>query len=236
MEIPRDISNHLFYTAWVLLLLQMGKILGSAFYYDLVVIIIDIAFDCTLILFGIGVIRIGKKNLQLTHWKISSILIFSASFVDMVTIILSFIYIDENWIIKPLILVRLVLLLVYLILLVIGFAYIKLLLDSMENVNIINRKGRFLISIGYLVQFYPYLVAWSNDWVFPRFLPVSIENTALVVFLLASFALILGFLELVFTLKILREGFIQENGTELEEKEVVTENDQNFIIRDEEDG
>ena len=225
MEIPRDISNHLFYTAWVLLLLQMGKILGSAFYYDLVIIIIDIAFDCALILFGIGIIRIGKENNQLTHWKISSILIFSASFVDIVTIILSFIFVDENWSFKPLIIIRLVLLLVYLILLVVGFAYIKLLLDSMENINIINRKGRFLISIGYIIQFYPYLAAWTNDWVFPRVLPASIENTALVVFLLASFALILGFLELVFTLKILREGFIQENGSELEEKEVASENE-----------
>ncbi|NPD87641.1 MAG: hypothetical protein HGN29_02890 [Asgard group archaeon] len=226
MEISRDISNHLFYTAWVLLILQMGKILGSAFYHDifLVVVIIDIAFDCALILFGIGLTRIGKENAQLTHWKISTVLIFGASIVDIVTIILSFIFIDENWITQSLILIRLVLLLVYLILLLFGFAYIKLLIDSMEKINVINRKGRFLISIGYLIQFYPYLAAWSKDWVFPRTLPVSIENTALVVFLLASFALILGYLELVFTLKILREGFIQEDGIEMEEKEVETEN------------
>jgi hypothetical protein len=221
MEISRDISNHLFYTAWVLLLLQMGKILGSAFLYDLLFIIIDIAFDCALILFAIGLIRAGRENTQITHWKITSFFIFSAAFIDILTIILSFLYLDDNWKLRPIMIARLVLLLIYLISLVIGFAYLKLLLDSMEHSNLINRSGRFLISAGFIFLFYPILIAWTSDWVFPQFIPTSLGNTALAIFLLASFVLILGFLELVFTLKILRDGFVKEEVLLIEEKDSV---------------
>ena len=234
MEVSRDISNHLFYTTWLLLLLQMGKIIGSAFYYyDLFIVIIDIAFDCALILFSIGIIRIGKETKHLTNWKISSILIFSASFFDIITIILSFIFVEDSWIMRPLIIIRLILILLYLIASIVGFAYIKLLVDSLENLNIINRKGRFFISIGYILQLYPYLAAWSSDWVLPKFLPASIENTALVVFLLASFALILGFLELVFTMKILREGFVPETDADFQDKELEINDIDSIITKDE---
>lgn len=235
MEIPKDISNHLFYTGWVLLVLQMGKILGSTFIYGLFSIIIDIAFDCALLLFGIGLIRIGLENSQITHWKISSIFIFSAAFFDIIMKILSFIFIDENWRLKSIIIIRLILTLLHLVALVFGFAYMKLFTDSLENLNIINRRGRFLISVGYIIQFYPYLAAWSVDWIYPKALHASIENTALVVFLIAAFVLIIGYLELVFTMKILRDGFVQEDFEEkiyepkqdiIEEKEIGDQNNE----------
>jgi hypothetical protein len=126
-------------------------------------------------------------------------------------VILSFVFDNDSLILKPLILIRLVLILLFLIALVFGFAYVKLLTDSLENLNIINRKGRFLISVGYIILFYPYLAAWSSGWIYPKLLHASIENTALVVFLIAAFVLILGFMELTFTMKILREGFVQED-------------------------
>lgn len=210
MDIPRDISNHLFYTGWLLLLLHMGKILGSTFYYEYFSVIVDIAFDCSLILFGIGLIRIGLENTQITHWKISCSFIFSAAFLDLILVILSFAFSNDSLILKKLIIIRLVIIILYLLALIFGFAYLKLFIDSLENLSIINRKGRFLISVGYIIQFYPYLVAWSSDWIKPQLLNASIENTALIVFLIAAFVLILGYLDIAFIMKILREGFVKE--------------------------
>ncbi len=220
MEISRDISNHLFYTSWILLILQMGKIIGSTFYYGNFGVIVNIAFDCALLLFSIGLIRIGLEKSQVTHWKISSILFISAALLDIIRVILSLVFEYDIWILKPLIIVRLILIILYLMALILGFAYLKLFIDSLENLNIVNRRGRFLISVGHIILFYPYLVFWSGDWIYPEVLKASIENTSLIVFLIAAFVLILGFLELAFTMKILREGFVQE---ELEERSYKTE-------------
>ena len=79
-----------------------------------------------------------------------------------------------------------------------------------------------MISVGHIILLYPYLVFWSGDWIYPKVLQASIENTSLIVFLIAAFVLILGFLELAFTMKILREGFvpevIEENSVKSEEE------------------
>ena len=225
MELTVDISKHLFYASWIVLIMQMFRIIGSFFLYYEIGLVIDVAFNCALILFSIGIIRLGKEIKSIRNWKISSISIIIAASVDILTLVLSYVFVDENWSLSPLIFIRLVLLIVVLICLIVGFAHLKIVIDGMEEIRLVNRKGRFFVSVGYLTQFFPAIVVWSVDRIYPDSMLAIIETIAIIVFLLASFALILGYLEIAFTMKILRDGFIEEEETELQKTNVDIEMD-----------
>ena len=117
MRIEEDIAKHLFYSAWILLFLQMGKVIGStllAALYPYILNIIDAAYDCALILFSIGLLRLGLTVEGIRFWKTSSLILMAASAVDIITLILSYIFKGEEWVYSPLIYIRLPLFLSYL--------------------------------------------------------------------------------------------------------------------------
>jgi len=210
MKVSEDIAKHLFYTTWVLMILQMIKVLNITFlgvYVPLLINIIDAAFDCTLILLAIGIIRLGKELEDIKKWMISSIALIFAGGVDITTLILSYAYPYESWILAPFLYIRLVLLLCFLVALPIAFLYIKFHIDDLAKMNIIPREGRLFIPAGYFLQIYPYLVPWITDYMNPKILPPIVSNLGLFFVLISAFLIILGFLELTIIVKMILKGY-----------------------------
>lgn len=210
MKVSEDVAKHLFYTTWVLMVLQMLKVLNTTFlgiFVPLLVNIVDAAFDCTIILLAIGIIRLGKEIESIRRWIVSSIALIIAGGVDIITLILSYIYPYESWILAPFLYIRLALLLCYLIALPIAFTYLKFHIDNLEEINVIPRKGRFFIPAGYLLQIFPYLVPWIGDFMNPKILPPIVSNLGLFFILISAFLIIVGFLELTVVVKMILRGY-----------------------------
>jgi len=206
MKIEEDISKHLFYSAWLLLFLQMGKVIGStllAALYPYILNIIDAAYDCALILFSIGLLRLGLEVQGLRFWKTSSLILISAAVVDITTLILSYIFRGDDWYFSPLIFVRLPLILSYLILLTVGFVLIKFLTDDLFKQNIVNQKGKLYLSAGFALLLTPYVITWYADYLLIQNIQYWIYNLGLFFFLLASFLVIIGYLQLGSSMKMM---------------------------------
>ncbi|MFW9852947.1 MAG: hypothetical protein ACFFDS_08390, partial [Candidatus Thorarchaeota archaeon] len=211
MKVSEDVAKHLFYTTWVLMVLQMIKVLNITFlgvYVPLLVNIVDAAFDCALILFAIGIIRLGKEIENIRKWMVTSIALIFAGGVDITTLILSYIFgsignLSGYWILAPLLYVRLVLLICFLVALPIAFMYIKFHIDDLEKLNIIPRKGRLFIPAGYFLQIFPYLIPWIGDYMNPKTLPPIVSNLGLFFILISAFLIIVGFLELTVVVKMI---------------------------------
>ncbi len=213
MKVSEDVAKHLFYTTWVLMVLQMLKVLNTTFlgiYVPLLVNIVDVAFDCALILLAIGIMRLGKEIENIKKWIVSSIALIIAGGVDIITLILSYSFPNESWILAPFLYIRLALLIFYLVALPIAFAYIKFHIDDLEEMNIIPRKGRFFIPAGYLLQIYPYLIPWIGDYMNPKILPPIVSNLGLFFILISAFLIIVGFLELTVVVKMILKGYTGE--------------------------
>ncbi len=199
MKISEDISKHIFYSVWLLMFLQMGKVIGGTLIpldYIFILNIIDAAYDCVLILFAIGLIRLGIEVVELRRWKISSIILIIAAAVDITTLSLSYIYSDENWHFSPLIFIRLVLFLTYLLLLIFGFGLMKIHIDSLFSMNLVNQRGNFYISSGFILLIIPYIITWYGDYLYIKPVQAWVFNLGLFFFLLAAFLVIIGFLNL----------------------------------------
>ncbi len=206
MRIDEDISKHLFYSAWILLVLQMGKVIGSTLLgalYPSLINIVDAAYDCALILFSIGLLRLGLEVEGLRFWKTSSIVLISAAFVDITTLILSYVFSGDEWFFSPLIFVRLPLILSYLILLALGYTFIKFLIDDLFKQNIVNQKGKFYLSVGFILLLVPYIVSWYSDYLQLETVQHWIYNLGLFFFLLASFMAIIGYMQLGSAMKMM---------------------------------
>ncbi len=210
MNVSEDVAKHLFYSTWFLMILQMIKVLNTTFlgiFVPLLVNIVDAAFDCALILLAIGIIRLGKEKDNIKGWIVSSIALIFAGGVDIITLILSYSYPYESWILAPFLYIRLALLICFLVALPIAFTYLKFHIDDLEKMKIISRKGRFFIPAGYLLQIYPYLIPWIGDYMNPKILPPIVSNLGLFFILISAFLIIVGFLELTVVVKMILKGY-----------------------------
>jgi hypothetical protein len=237
MKVSEDVAKHLFYTTWVLMVLQMLKVLNTTFlgvYVRPLVSIVDVAFDCTLILLAIGIIRLGKEIENIKKWMVSSIALIVAGGVDIITLILSYSLPDDFLISAYFLYIRLILLIFYLVTLPIAFTYIKFHIDDLEGMNIIPRQGRFFIPAGYLLQIFPYLIPWIADYMNPKILHPVVTNLGLFFILVSAFLIIVGFLELTVVVKMILKGY---TGEEFFENEILSSAEEvnNLQIKGDED-
>ena len=76
----KDITKHLFYSAWILTIIQVIRVAATSrligMDFPVLVLISDVAFDCALILFGIGLIRLGSALKDYKKWLIAPIFLF----------------------------------------------------------------------------------------------------------------------------------------------------------------
>ena len=236
MKINEDVTKHLFYSAWILLFLQMGKVIGSTIltlYYPNILNIIDAAYNCALILFSIGLLRLGLEVEGLRFWKASSMVLIAAALVDITTLILSYIFRGDAWFYSPLIFVRLPLILSYLIFLTVGYTLVKFLIDELFKQNIVNQKGKFSLSVGFTLLLIPYIISWYGDYLLIQSVQHWIYNLGLFFFLLASFLVIIGYMQLGTSMKMMGADKVfvevekekeQQTSEGEVEKEVVGEN------------
>jgi len=225
MDTSNDIVKHLFYSTWIMVLLQSIITVSNSLlapYYQNLPLILAIAFDCVIVLFAIGILRAGREKKDLKLWLPTSILLLVSAASDVIVIILYYILGREQiWDLSPIIFVRLALLIVFYITLVVAFTLNKYFFDDLLNKNEINRKIDFLLPIGFFVLFVPAVLSWYSVYLLPQQFPVWLQNTAFALFLLAQFAIVLSLFQLTSTLNLLRRKNIhrQEKSVNLEEKE-----------------
>ncbi|MHA1396900.1 MAG: hypothetical protein ACTSSF_04255, partial [Candidatus Heimdallarchaeaceae archaeon] len=200
-----------YYSTWILLIVEMLKVLITviAILPISVAAIIDIGFDISLFLFAFGIIRMGKFEQSLNRWKETSILLFISGFSDIILIIISFIF-DES-IYPNFIYVRLVFLILILSSLFGGFLFQTKFANQLFEMQLIKeRKNNYYLPIGIFALFFPYITSWVSS-----LKAESITNIlswiALFVFLIASFFIVVGFLELSFSYKLLFERIKREH-------------------------
>ncbi len=198
-----DITKHLVYSAWILTILQMLKVAGSYIFgkYAIeLVLVVDAAFDFALILFSIGLIRLGLSLSENIKWKLPSIFLISSSLIDIVALILAYINLKASWNMKPFIYVRLSFIVTYFIVLAVGFIFLRNTINSLFNNSYLPRKGQWYIPAGIIVLLAPAIINWYSVLIYPLVLYAWIENVSLILFLFAAFLIILGFFGLSSTL------------------------------------
>jgi len=223
MDTSNDIVKHLFYSAWTMVLLQSiitisNTLLGSL--YSNLPLILSIAFDCVIVLFAIGILRAGRENKEFKLWLPASLVFLVSAASDITVVILYYILGREQiWDLSPIIFVRLALLIVFYVSLVVAFTLNKFFFDDLLDKYNINRKSDFIVPIGFLALSIPGVLSWYSVYVSPQILPIWLQNTALAIFLIAQFGIILGLFQLTSTLNLLRRKNIQqqEKSVELEE-------------------
>jgi len=204
-----DITKHLVYSAWILTIIQMLKVAGSYIFINYLlesVLIIDAAFDFALILFSIGLIRLGRSLSEDIKWKLPSSFLIIASFIDIIAIILAYVNIKAGWSTSPFIYVRLAFVVVYFLVLATGFTLLKFTIDSLFKNDYLPRKGQWYIPIGILILLAPAIINWYSVLINPLVLYAWIENVSLILFLFAAFLIILGFFGLSSTMNMFQSG------------------------------
>lgn len=208
MELPADIKKHLFYSSWALMILQMLLVATSTIPIDstlLIVIsqVVTIAYNCAIILFAIGLLRMNS-HIDFKFWKYTSFLLIVASLIDLVHTILFFIF-EEQWTTYSFLIVRIVFIITTLVLIATAFVGVKKIIDTLYSLKITGRGGKFYLSFGNLLLLFPYIVGWYADYISPRYTESWLQQSSFFIFLLSTFFIILGYLDLGFTLKSLRD-------------------------------
>ena len=228
MGTSEDIGKHLFYSIWVLMIVQILSTVGSgllAGIYPDILIGIQVAFDCALALFAIGILRSGNENKTIKYWLPTGILLLIAPAVDIILIILSYIYRGEQWSLTPFIYIRLGFLIVYYLIILIAFFLSKFFIDSLLEHNQVNKKSDLLVFIGYIVILMPALTTWFHDYFYPRVLETWLINLAFGLYLLSAFLVLLGFFQMASNFNMLKskealEKFRKETSLMLEDEKV----------------
>ncbi|MHA1219746.1 MAG: hypothetical protein ACTSSN_13605 [Candidatus Heimdallarchaeaceae archaeon] len=222
-----DIAKHLVYSAWLLTIIQMLRVASNLLFaeYSLaIVVIIDAAFDFTLILFSIGLIRLGKSLRKIEKWKLASILLITSAVIEIVGIILSYVSTKDGWNTKPFIYFNLVFLIIYYLVITVGFIFLKFTLDSLHKNDYIPRKGQWYIPLGMVILLAPSIINWYNVLIYPSALDLWILNLSLSFFLLAAFLIILGFFGLASITNMIQVGgYIVEDQNGEQENAIETE-------------
>ncbi len=228
MDTSKDIAKHLFYATWTMVLIQtiitISNTTPLAVSYPNLPLILSVAFDCVILLFVIGIIRAGRENRELKFWLLISIMFLVSAISDIcITILYYILGTEEIWNSSPVIFVRLALIIVFYVTLVASFTLNKFFFDDLLDKNDINRKSEFLLPIGFLVLFFPSVLSWYSEYIYPQQLqlPSWLAFTILALILFAQFMIILGLFQLASTLNLLRRKDIQrqDKSLELEEEE-----------------
>ena len=208
MTTSKNIIQHLFYSGGLLVLIQAVTVVGGTLLggtYPNLWIILAIAFDCALILFAIGIVRVGIENRKAKFWLPISILLVFSALSDLAVVIMFFIIGGEAaWGISPMIFVRLALLLAYFLTLACGFSLNKFLFDNLLTENDVNRKADILLPVGLVVLIFPAIIDWYAVFIFPQEVVGGLLTAAIVLYLLAEFVVILGYFQLVSNLNLIR--------------------------------
>jgi len=217
-----DITKHLFYSAWILTIIQMIRVAAVtiiAVDFPEMVLIADVAFDCALILFGIGLIRLGKELDNYTKWSIAPVFLFIAAGLDIINIIFSWSSFKGEWSSYPLAYLNLTLLIIYVLTLVIGFLFLKFDIDKLAKNDYIERKGQYFLALGFLVNIISQIIGWYGGYIGVSSSQIWLENLALYDYLFASFLIILGFFGLASTMKLLQNWSYHQELDEFNEGE-----------------
>ena len=218
----KDITKHLFYSAWILTIVQLIRVAATtiiATNFQAMILIADVAFDCSIILFGIGLIRLGKTFDNYTKWIFAPILLFISAFLDILNIIFTSTSFRESWTTEPLVFVNLTILICHGIVLVIGFLFLKFDIDYLAENKIIERKGQFFLALGFLVNLAPSIIGWYGSYVGESSFKLWQENLAFYIYLFATFLILLGFLGLASTMKLLQMWSHEKDSDIAEEEE-----------------
>lgn len=202
MELPADIKKHLFYSSWALMILQMMLVATSTISIDITQVI-SIAYNCALILFAIGLLRMNS-HIDFKFWKYTAFLLIVAPLLDLVLTILFFIF-EEQWETYSFLTVRIVFIITTLVLIATAFVGVKKIIDTLFSLKITGREGKYYLSFGKLLLLFPYIAAWYADYIYPMTIEPWLQTSSLIIFLLSTFFIILGYLDLGFTLKSLRD-------------------------------
>lgn len=197
-----DVTKHLFYSAWILVSIEMIRVGGVIITsFELLLPIADIAFDCALILFGIGILRLGYSLDYKSKWLVAPILFFISAFLDVTSVIIHLTNFEASWQTEPLVYLNLTIVVVQTIILVIGFLFLKLNIDYLAENNIIERKGQYYLTVGFLLNLIPSIIGWYEDFTGD----LSYLNLALILYIIAVFFILLGFLGLTSTMTLLQK-------------------------------
>ncbi len=203
----KDITRHLFYSAWILTIVQMIRVAAVtviAVDFPEMILIADVAFDCALILFGIGLIRLGKELENYKRWIIAPILMFTSAGLDILNIIFTWSSFRASWTTDPLVFLNLSILVCHSIILVAGFLFLKLNIDNLAKNQYIQRKGQYFLTLGFLVNMAPSIFGWYGQYVGETAYQLWQKNLAFYLYLFATFLILLGFLGLASTMKLLQ--------------------------------
>jgi hypothetical protein len=193
----------------MLTILQMLKVAGSYIFVNYLleaVLIVDAAFDFALILFAIGLIRLGRSLKEDIKWKLPSGVLISSSIIDIIAIILAYVNVKAGWSLYPFIYVRLILITVYFSVLALGFLLLRTSINSLYNNGYLPRKGQWYIPLGIVILLAPAIINWYSLLIYPVVLYAWIQNVSLILFLFAAFLLILGFFGLSSTMNMFKAG------------------------------
>ncbi len=200
MKLPADIKKHLFYSSWALMILQMILVATSTIQIDISQVTI-IAYNCALILFAIGLLRMNS-HIDFKFWKYTAFLLIVAPLLSLVHTILFFIF-EEQW--ETFLTVRIVFIITTLVLIATAFIGVKKIIDTLYSLKITGRSGKYYLSFGNLLLLFPYIAAWYEEYIYPMKIESWLETSSLIIFLVSTFFIILGYLDLGFTLKSLTD-------------------------------
>ena len=202
-----DITKHLFYSAWVLTIVQIIRVTAVTLIatdFPQMTLIADIAFDCSLTLFGIGLLRLRRTLNLVKNWMITPILFFISAVLDILNIILTSTSVGDKWSSEPLVFLNLAVLLSTFLALIVGFVFLKFNIDYLKEREFIERKGQYYLPLGFSIHLIPSIIGWYGGYIGVTNVQIWQENLSLFVYLFATFLIILGFLGLSSTMKLLQ--------------------------------
>ncbi|MBY8999765.1 MAG: hypothetical protein KGD64_02520 [Candidatus Heimdallarchaeota archaeon] len=234
METSKDIIQHLFYSTWLLVLIQIINMVSVALLaqsYPNLLTILGIAFDCIIILFAIGILRVGNENRNVKMWLLAGIFLILSAVADLTVVILFYtIGGEQAWKLSPVIFVRFALLIIYHLVLVSAFSLNKFFFDSLLVENNVQKKADFLIPIGFLILSIPAVIGWYSVYIYPQIISQGALITALSLFLLAQFVLILGLFQLSSNIHLIRRisAVAKPSSDNQNDKEVSTKSEKQY--------
>ena len=163
-----DITKHLFYSAWVLTIVQIIRVTAVTLIatdFPQMTLIADIAFDCSLTLFGIGLLRLRRTLNLVKNWMITPILFFISAVLDILNIILTSTSVGDKWSSEPLVFLNLAVLLSTFLALIVGFVFLKFNIDYLKEREFIERKGQYYLPLGFSIHLIPSIIGWYGGYI-----------------------------------------------------------------------
>ncbi len=218
-----DIANNIYYSSWFAMALFLISVLSFGFNNTTLQVIgyniIGVFFDIAVILVAIGILRASKHEQKVKNEYIGGWLLISASILDIArnisVLFLLIIHFQDS---LSLLLIQLIFVIPVYLLLIAGFIFVKRFMDKLYAIELTKVVHKTYLVIGYSIMLLGFILSWVNSYLRLLGHPAIslIAQFGFFFLLIATFFVIIGFLNLSLSARSLKEL--------IKEKELTSDN------------